>query len=365
MDNNNKSEENVKNNGRSKESFTYKEQCKIEVRSYVGGQKYRSVHLERGKRIGHMEELFLVDLLDFEEFLEDNNRLIHIEGKEGLFFYYDRVQAWNRLGLSDKQLSTLVKSLVDQGILIYHTIGIPPRRHFQINYEAVSEISKSNYNSAKRTILNSENLENLENPEFQFVQKDKLNCPKGQIALYTRKIPSKSTKEKENEIPETSASPPDPTSSALFLFIKTKIQEKDATADVPKVAWIKVLDSMIKSGRPPDEIKAAFSWAANHTFWSSKIRPPAKFKKEISAIILAMKADKSKGKNESQAVDNKAFTEKLAIEVNSRHRREYLEACPTYAEITEPNNTSQRFQLLYTEHGFQDQLKNALRKRNL
>jgi hypothetical protein len=57
-----------------------------------------------------------------------------------LFFPYDYKQAKERLGISEKIFSRLIKSLCQQDLISYCLDGIPRQRKFIINYERIDEI---------------------------------------------------------------------------------------------------------------------------------------------------------------------------------------------------------------------------------
>jgi hypothetical protein len=101
---------------------------------------YRMFHVERAKKIGILQEILLYELIDVHHCLLDRGELMSISGKEGLFFPYDYKQAKERLGISEKIFSRLIKSLCQQDLISYCLDGIPRQRKFIINYERIDEI---------------------------------------------------------------------------------------------------------------------------------------------------------------------------------------------------------------------------------
>ena len=115
--------------------------AKLQVKAFMGNRHYRRIHVDIARQIGILEAYLLEDLVDMQDYYESKNKLIHIKDF-GDCFYYDHNTCDERMALGEKQMLRVIKSLVDQGLIDYQLVGIPPKRFFRINFERINEISK-------------------------------------------------------------------------------------------------------------------------------------------------------------------------------------------------------------------------------
>jgi hypothetical protein len=100
--------------------------------------------------------IMLSELINRYQYHEEKNALQTFKKYEGEWFYYTVGKCEERTVLSEKEQMRAVKILEKLNLIKRRQIGIPARRHFQLNIKEIVEFvesSKNSYSSAKREEL--------------------------------------------------------------------------------------------------------------------------------------------------------------------------------------------------------------------
>jgi len=119
------------------------------VQLHFSSDSYRSYNVDIARLIGVEEAIILYELVEQHKFYSKVDKLTTLEGQEGEWFYCSATRIEERTAIKEKQLLRVVKSLKSKGLIVYITAGLPAKRHFQINYEAIFKLSINDYSIPK------------------------------------------------------------------------------------------------------------------------------------------------------------------------------------------------------------------------
>lgn len=169
-------------------------------------------------------------------------------------------------------------------------------------------------------------------------------------------------KEKKNKKDETPA-----IAVALCDFFLSEIKKRKAnTTQKITDEWTNSAKKLLAL-RSPDEIRKLIEFGFAHDFWFSKVLTPTKLLKHIDAIELEMSKNKSSPQSSSpmkREGENRSLASKIEKEFPDAVRKGLIYIAPSYIEFAfEGYQPSQCIK--YTDHGFDEQVHNGLRKLNL
>lgn len=98
------------------------------------------------KKLSIYSAILLSDLMDRYEYHETREEITTYKKYEGEWFYYCVEKCTERTSLTKEQQSTAIKLLIKNNLIIQKNIGIPCRRHFQINFDEIIEFMKNSKN---------------------------------------------------------------------------------------------------------------------------------------------------------------------------------------------------------------------------
>lgn len=258
--------------------------------------------------------IMLSELCQRFEYHSENDELIQNEKYEGSWFYYTSEIGEERTGLSEKEQRLAISILEDNGIIKKIILGVPGKRHFQINEEKIAEIisfSKNNSRSAKK-------------PTW-ICQKANVQPPKSQRNIG-----------EENQEETLVREPPPP--SGFFggggseKIDISSISYQTAKGDKKTVTETEIYSHFVKSGVEPEILNQAIKELRNETSpinsvmkWLEAIctrltiRPErTKFEKPKKEVLQSRKMtdeelEERKIKSAVQETKNKEMMKKMGI----------------------------------------------------
>lgn len=130
------------------------------VLNLLNNENFRTYNIIIAKALGSVNAaIMLSELVQRFQYHESRDELIESSKSEGKWFYYTQDIAEDRLGLSRKDQDYALKILESEGLIKKIILGVPGKRHFQLNVNKIIEISKF---SKKNSRLS---------------ESDKLDCP--------------------------------------------------------------------------------------------------------------------------------------------------------------------------------------------
>jgi len=186
------------------------------------------------------------------------------------------------------------------------------------------------------------------------------NVPEGTAPGAAKEEPFKEEHFKEEKSRNSVAPSEQAFGHASFFF--EKIKENDPQCPKPKLdTWARDLDRMNKlDKRSWDQIKELIIFATEHDFWKSNILSPGKLRKQATSLLLQ---SKNASKLTKPEVDSKRFeeSERIGRQFTSSKNLKLSQVRfeDTHAIVRIGNGWTP---ISYLEHGFLEQLQNALRK---
>ncbi len=128
----------------------------------LSGESYQIYHREIARFCGSVNAAILLDdLMSREKYHSTNAELTTHEKYGSGWFYYTMDKCEERTVLTRKEQDTAIKILKEKGLIEMQNFGLPAKRHFRINEDAVLSIF------------------NLSKKHSSLTETDKLECPKG------------------------------------------------------------------------------------------------------------------------------------------------------------------------------------------
>lgn len=140
----------------------------VSILKLLNGNDFISINRTLAKNIGLHEAIMLSEISCKHDYFESNYLLQEFDGISG-WFYLTSQDVEDRTTLTRKQQDKSINNLISLGFIEVKVKGVPPRRFFNINLEAI--LSYFARDASRDKIVNKENNTNLS-------EKYKLNCPK-------------------------------------------------------------------------------------------------------------------------------------------------------------------------------------------
>ena len=134
------------------------------IKTFLSHNGFRQYNVEVSKRLGHIEYAILLnDLIDQYAYLEENNALIsHIKYGDGLM-YYTIQQAYKRCGIHKDSFDSAIKLFIKLGFIIDSVkFGMPPTRHFRLDFQAIHEwLFSNNVSKLRKPAIHNAETRNI------------------------------------------------------------------------------------------------------------------------------------------------------------------------------------------------------------
>lgn len=146
------------------------------VLNLLNGENYRQYNVTIARAIGSVNAaIMLTELVQRHQYHENRDELIESSKTEGKWFYYTQDTAEERLGLSRSEQDVALKKLESIGLIKKIILGVPGKRHFQINVNKIVEITKY---SKKHSRLQETDKLDCRKPTNCFVENKQSNIGK-------------------------------------------------------------------------------------------------------------------------------------------------------------------------------------------
>lgn len=250
------------------------------VQRHLGSDQFRTYNVNIARTIGLEEAILLNDLIDTHKHLEENEQLFPLKKQKGVWFYYSSAKGEKRTSIKRKAMMRVVNSLKRKKLIIYVKAGVPAKRHFQLNFEAIYNISNSVSICPKR--------------DTKMSQTGQLEVPNGTTINDPKYDPKKNSSRNSVTPSEQSFR------QAKLLF--EKIKENDPHVKPPDIGkWAAAFDRMHKyDNRSWEEIEALIIFSQEDEFWCTNILSPGKLRKQATQLTLRMKKGSKKGNGEKE-----------------------------------------------------------------
>lgn len=104
----------------------------------LNASNFRIYNIEIAKRLGNIKAAVLLhDLIDQYEYFKSSGKLVKYKKYNGSWFFYTVDKCKERTMLTKKDQITAIKILEEHNIFEKKIIGIPAKRHFQINEDGL------------------------------------------------------------------------------------------------------------------------------------------------------------------------------------------------------------------------------------
>jgi len=200
-------------------------------------------------------------------------------------FYYTVEDVYEATTFGEKAQSTIIKNLLQLGVIDKFAKGLPAKRHFRLHLDKIAELigvqiifpnscAKAELEPAQRRI------NNLRDDGSHYIYKNK----------------NKNKKESGKPPPSS------PKASELAYHFVRKLKEIKPDMKAPNIdKWIKDMDLLLRRDkRNPQDVEKVIDWVVNDPFWSSNVMCPAKLREKFDKLELQMR--KHTGKNENQRI---------------------------------------------------------------
>lgn len=142
----------------------------------INQDNYRMYNVEIARALNSLNAaIILGELAQRYEYHLERDELIFSDKAEGEWFYFTSDKCEQRTALSEKEQAKAIKILEDRGIIKKILIGVPAKRHFQINEQKIVELlesSKKDSSFDKRSKLVSTKGKNWFLPKVETIYRE-------------------------------------------------------------------------------------------------------------------------------------------------------------------------------------------------
>ena len=254
------------------------------IASLLNFNNYQTYNRKIAHLLGINAAIVLAELISrFEYFYENGQCLQH--GTNWIFFETHE-KLYERTSLNRKAQDNAINILIEKGLIVKFVKGIPPKRYFLINFEAIIELIKPQaieQEELKESVLNCPKREN------RSVPREHIDVCAGNNSSYIMNP----IEEPNKKCPMSEASPPPSVSAeaeTLSFFLFKKIQEWKPNIKKPNMtSWFQAMDRLLRiDKRSYDEIHEMILWIQDSDFWKPNILSPEKLRKQFDVIQAQM-----------------------------------------------------------------------------
>lgn len=238
---------------------------------WLYADNYRTYNVDVARKLRSIHAAILLsELASRFRYHRDRKELISDAKQGDGWFYYTHEAVEERTCLTRKNQDTAIEILEKSGLIEKRQIGVPAKRHFRLNPQAIHEFF---FGGSGQTRLS---------------ETDKLDCPNqtnctvrnGQTAPYIYK-PKEEPKEKERKVTAKAESSPEAKDVCVFLL--DRLKKKNPSFKDPNLdRWQQETDRILRiDKRTPDQLKTVIEWAfeQDDDFWPTTLQSPTTLRK--------------------------------------------------------------------------------------
>lgn len=330
--------------------------------SFLNSSNYRIYNMEAAHKLGSIHaSIFLSELINRQEYHQEQQQDTFLEFEDKRWFYYTHDKGVERLAMSRKEQDTAIKILIKHGLIKKIQKGVPAKRYFWIDEDAVLE------------------LFGLSKKDSSLTDSDKLDCPKGadwndpngQTGLYNKEP----YKEPHKDIDATPPVPPKPIKPSQSkkkerkpnVFITDEEHEK-LLKKYESEQFVEACYEELSSWKESADPKTVAKHSSDYRRITKWVARDVKEQLIKDGELEARKARLEKGttfvnaEKEVMIEENMKFAEEQIKKIKAGKGGQIFgiaRAWDTWCEVKVNGNWTR---LTYTENGFREQFINLLRK---